>query len=105
VSFGGGARLEIRDPDGAIQVLLTELGIQTKNVGLGSDERAAETVVLGRRGVVEHVHVDLAHETARASEIQLAFSTLSHVRNSPLPLNVFLIPMVYMGENAIPSRR
>ena len=55
--------------------------------------------------VVEHVHVDLAHQAARTAVIQLAFATLSHVRSSPFALTFFLIPIVYMGEKENPSRK
>ena len=34
---------------------------------------------------------------------QVAFSTLSRVRNSPVPVITFLMPRVYIGEKANPS--
>ena len=85
-------------------VLTVHPGPARQDVLLGAGVLAAQAVVLFLLLIVEHVHVDLPHQAAGTAVIQLAFSTLSHVRNSPCVLTVFLMPRVYMGEKANPSR-
>ena len=66
-----------------VPILVAELGIEAEHLLLIAGERAAQAIILVLVPVIEHVHVNLPHQAARAAVIQLTFSTLSHVRDSP----------------------
>jgi hypothetical protein len=85
VIFGGA--LKVGDSFHPLAVLVAELGVEAEDLLLIAGEGTAQAVILALVPVVEHVHVNLSHQAPWAAVIQLAFSTLSHVRSSPFPLH------------------
>src|SRR6266498_2926948 len=96
---------KISNPYHPITILLAELGVQTLDFFFVTGKRTAQTIVFILGFIEQHVHVNFTHQTTWTAIIQPAFATLSHVRSSPFPLTVFLIPRVYIGEKPKPSRK
>ena len=99
------ASLAVGDPSCPVSILGTKLSIEAEDRLFIARERTAQAIILVLVLIVKHIHIDLTRQTPRTSIVQLAFSTLSHVCSSPFPWIVFLIPMVYIGEKANPSRK
>src|SRR5512145_68545 len=97
--------LKIGDSLRPLAIFLAELGVEPQHFLLVAGKGAAQAVIFIPFWIVQHIHVNFTHQAARAAVIQLAFSTLSHVRSSPLPLTTFWMPRVHIGEKAKPSRK
>src|SRR5574344_2383188 len=95
--------VKIGNPVPHSPVFLANLFILSEYIFLASCELAPDTVILFPRFVIEHINVQISHKALRASVVQSAFSSLSHVVNTSPSLTFPVIPSVNMGENAYPS--
>jgi hypothetical protein len=64
-----GKFLKLGDTYYSIKVFLTELRVQPLDFLFIANERTTQTVIFILVLVVEHIHIDLAHQTARTAKV------------------------------------